>query len=77
MGKPINKTCCGGDYTVNADPVNPNAHQGSPVERHNADKEVERIRLANYIAVYVQNHIAGVRSFSDLAYAAIEEFYQD
>lgn len=77
MGKPINKTCCGGDYTVKANPVNPNTHQGSPIKRHNADKEVERIRLANYIAIYVQNNIAGVRSLSDLIHAGIGQFYND
>lgn len=72
-----NKTkgiCAGGNYT---DKPDKGYHQTSPSKRHNANnvnEEVKRIRLANYIAVYVQAHSAGVRSLPDLIYSAIGKF---
>jgi hypothetical protein len=75
MNNKNNGICCGGDYTTSTKPIDQNAHQGSPSKRHNADKEAERIRLANYIAIYVQNHIAGVQSLSALIYEGIGQFY--
>ena len=72
MEKPINKTCCGGDYTETADPVNPNAHQGSPVKRHNTENKqtflstAERQKLAVYIAAYCQyEHDEHAERFED------------
>lgn len=41
MNKKTTGICCGGSYLADtADFVNPNAHQGSPSKRHNADKDV-------------------------------------
>lgn len=77
MSNKTNGLCCGGDYTVSASLVNPNAHQGSPSKRHNVSKMVEHIQLANYIAEYVENHTTDVRSLSDLIYAGIEQFYKE
>jgi len=74
MNNKTNGICCGGDYTA-GDKIE--YSQTSPSKRHNVSKEVENIRLANYIAVYVQDHIASVRSLSDLIYAALEKFHQE
>lgn len=84
MNNEVRGVCAGGDYTVKGDKE---YKQTSPSKRHNAAiivkheqdiaKTVEHIKLANYLAVYVQKHTASVRSLSDLIYAGIGQFYNE
>jgi uncharacterized protein YktB (UPF0637 family) len=84
MGNKNKGVCCGGDYTLSANPVNPNAHQSSPSKRHNANKEVERlqsvsraeyrINLARFIGNYITDNTNETKSIIGLIYDAIEKF---
>ncbi|MCK5016375.1 MAG: hypothetical protein KAS32_04810, partial [Candidatus Peribacteraceae bacterium] len=67
-----------------ADPVSPNAHQGSPSKRHNAAIERERekniaraerhIKLAQFIGAYIENNTDTSRCLVNLIYSAIGKF---